>query len=237
LPRPWRVSSTRTLRRIRSQDVHATRDLRRLNRAALSRLDRLHSIAFDAATLPAEESGTRDRLTAYCIVETHNLWFTYSRSLYISSSLGARSASGGRVSVSKVPRPQSTQEAIGHAIRRCKFNRYKGGRQPWTWLDEPSWAKPNTLLDALDEVGASNYPTVSAALGQINSQFSLAHLGEVRNFYSHRGEDTAMRVRRIALAYAVSPSVSPTQFLHSTAATANGSRAQPIILDWMDETR
>lgn len=217
--------------------MRPTRDLRRLRRAALSRLDRLSEYVFDAATTPST-SPRHDQLTAYCVVEMYNTWYAFSRSLFISSCLGARDGAGARMSVS-VPRPPTDQDALTHAIRRCKPYRYNAGKRtpPWRWIDEPSWASPTVLLDALDEVGAANYVLVSGALSLPGAAQTISHLPDFRHFYAHRGEDTRLQVVRHAPTYALSSSLRPTALLNSNGMVAGVARPQPLLMDWADDLR
>ena len=218
--------------------MRTTRDLRRLRRAALGRADRLAAIAFNAATLPrSSDALTQDHLTSYCVIELHSTWYGFSRSLYLSSCLGARDSSGKRVSLSRVRRATTESEALSHAVRRCKKWRYKATKTQWSWTDEPAWARSGNLLDALDEVGATNYATVSAALGLPGVAQVLEHLTDFRNFYAHRGEDTRARAAFHALTYALSPRLPPTAILQSNGLRNGVTRTQPVLMDWVDDVR
>jgi hypothetical protein len=218
--------------------MRTTRDLRRLKKAALGRVDRLAAIAYDAAT-PSGVSDTprQDHLTSYCVIELHNAWYAFSRSLYLSTCLGARDSSGSRVGVSKVRRATTEAEALGHAVRRCKSWRYKATKTQWSWLDEPAWARSSNLLDALDEVGAANYAQVSASLSLPGATQVLEHLADFRNFYAHRGEDTRSRATQNALVYALNPGLPPTNILQSHALRNGVTRPQPLLMDWVDDAR
>lgn len=216
--------------------MHPTRDLRRLRRAALARVDRLSEHAFDAATThPSDQR--HDQLTAYCVLELYNGWYAFSRSLFLSTCQGARDGAGSRLSVASVPRAGSTQDALSHAVRRCKPGRYGNGTPPWSWIDEPSWAQSRVLLDALDEIGASNYTTVSAALSLPTAAPTLSHLATFRHFYAHRGEGTRKRALGHAASYALSPALTPTQMLNSHGVVNGSSRPQPVLMDWVDDVR
>jgi hypothetical protein len=93
------------------------------------------------------------------------------------------------------------------------------------------------LLDALDEVGSSNYAVVSAALSIPTAAQTLAHLPDFRHFYAHRGESTRRLALKHAPSYALSSRLSPTLLLHSHA-TVNGiTRPQPVLMDWADDIR
>lgn len=218
--------------------MRPTRDLRRLRRAALSRLDRLSEYVFDAATTPPN-SPRHDQLTALCVVEMYNMWFGFSRSLYISSCLGARDGAGVRLSLARVPRPPTAQDALTHAIRRCKLHRFKAkkGTPPWQRIDEPSWASTTVLLDALDEVGATNYVLVSGALSLPGAAQTISHLPDFRHFYAHRGEGTRLQAVKHAPTYALSSQLAPTALLNSNGMVAGVARPQPLLMDWADDLR
>lgn len=216
--------------------MRPTRDLRRLRRAALARVDRLSGFVLDAATTPAENP-RRDQLTAYSVVELYNGWYGFSRSLFVSVCLGARDITGSRVSLANAARSATTQDALTHAVRRFNPKRYKNGSPPWKWSDEPAWADSAVLLHALDQVGASNYSVVSAALSQPGASPVLAHLPAFRHFYAHRGEATRVRASGHALSYALSPLLSPTELLNSHGALEGVTRPQPVLMDWIDDVR
>jgi hypothetical protein len=108
---------------------------------------------------------------------------------------------------------------------------------PPAWLDEPSWARSSNLLNALDEVGAANYPLVSAALSLPGANQVLDHLADFRNFYAHRGEDTRSRATQHALAYALNPGLPPTSILQSHGLRNGATRPQPVLMDWVDDVR
>lgn len=213
--------------------MRPTRDLRRLRRASLARVNRLAEHAFDAATT-APDQIRHDQLTAYCVVEMYNLWYAFSRSLFISVCVGTRDAAG-KITLSQVPRAATDHDALTHAIRRCKPNRLKSGGPPWQWIDEPSWASPGVLLDSLDEVGAANRPAVSAALSVPSVSQTVLHLPKFRHFYAHRGEGTRRQAISVAPTYALPTNLTPTGLLNSHGATSGVTRPQPILMDWIDD--
>ena len=215
--------------------MRPTRDLRRLRRAALARIDRLSETAFDAVTTPLT-ARQQDQLIAHCVIELHNVWYGFSRSLFLSVCFGTRDSAGSRIPLSKVSPAATLEDALSHAVRRCKTYRYSKG-PPWNWIDEPSWVKSSVLLDSLDEIGAGNYALVSAALSTAGVSTTLVHIKDFRHFYAHRGQETRRRASAHALAYALSSQLSPTRILNSHAIVGGSMRPQPVLMDWFDDVR
>ena len=217
--------------------MRPTRDLQSLQRSALARTGRLHAYMSSVLTFGATPKPVPlDPAVAFVIIELDNLWAGIARSFFLSVAFCARDGTGSRIQLSKAAKAQSTDEALTHAIRRCKPWLYKKGRNgPWTWRDEPLWWKPGTLLDAIDEIGASNYQQVSAAMSVSPNAFSYLHT--FRNFYSHRGRGTRTEIigglRRLQF---------PTTYTATTALTSpivwqGNVRPQPLVLDWLDDIR
>jgi hypothetical protein len=206
-------------------------DLRRVQQAGFRRLQRLRRLAERSwvASLSPED---REILVSHCVIEAFNFWVGYTRSFFVWSALRARDGTGGRVALA-VPTPGSVDEALTYAIRRNKpwvINR-QNRRPPWSWRDEPDWSRPDVLLDALDELGASNHATVTAALSVPTPTWD--HLKQFRNFYAHRGSSTALLLRPIVVTYSLRPSTSPTTALLTQASGSAGLRPQPVLLDWL----
>ena len=177
-----------------------------------------------------------DPAVAFVIIELDNLWASIARSFFLSVAFCACDGTGNRVQLTNATKAQSIDEALTHAIRRCKPRLYKPGRNgPWKWPDEPPWWKPGTLLDAIDEIGASNYQQVSTAMSASPNAFSYLH--KFRNFYAHRSRGTRAEIigelRRLQF---------PTTYTATTALTSpvvwqGQIRPQPLILDWLDDIR
>jgi len=171
---------------------------------------------------------------SFAVMELDSLWIGVSRSLFLSTAFTAKDGSGARLQLSKVPRAHDIDEALTHAIRRCT-RRYKpGSTGPWRWPDEPLWWKPQTLMDALDEIGASNYAQVVTALGIAPAVFADLHA--FRNFYAHRGKDTRSLLVPVLRSLNFPTTETATRALSSPLITAaSGVRPQPLILDWIDD--
>ena len=172
-------------------------------------------------------------MVTHCIVELHNLWIGFSRSLYLSSAFGARDGLGRRIQLEAIATADSVDEALTHAIRRTKPNTYRRGSPPWNWADEPSWGSPKILLDSLDEIGASNRQIVSNGLSTLTSVFT--HLPRFRNFYAHRNEDTARGLGGVLMNYGIAADMHASVALLVAAQIRGVQRPQPLLLDWVDD--
>ena len=177
-----------------------------------------------------------DRATAFAAIEMDNLWSGIARSLFLSTAFCARDGSGNRLRLSRVQRARNRDEALTYAIRRCRRSRYRAGSSgPWQWYDEPLWWNPSTLLAALDELGASNHATVSAAVSMSPGVFD--HLHRFRNFYAHRGESTRTGLVASIRALHFPTSFTATKVLTSRALVGGRIRPQALILDWIADMR
>jgi hypothetical protein len=207
------------------------RDLRRLQRAALRRLSRLRVTA-EAAVTATPHTEERETGTTLVVIELYNCWYSVSRALYLSSAFRARGGDGKRITLN-VTASATVDAALTHAIAKTKPRTAQLKRPPWSWADEPSWAKTSVLLDTLDAIGASNRPTVVTALGLPAKV--LDHLPTFRHFFAHRNRDTARRLRPLIGSYAISPALRATEALSIPAGGPGGRRPQPLLLDWIDE--
>ena len=212
--------------------MRPSKDLRRLQRSSLARVKLLRT--YTSAELAGTPARRLDPAIAFVVIELDNLWAGVARSLFLSTAFGARDGSGHRLTLSRVTLARTVDDALTHAMRRCRKARYKPGSSgPWTWNDEPRWWDRHVLLDALDELGASNAQRVGAALSASPGVF--AHLHAFRTFYAHRDEGTHSR-----LGPALQKLGFPTKHTASEALTSPapaGARPQPLILDWLDDMR
>ena len=173
---------------------------------------------------------------AVAVVELDNLWTGVARSLYLSSAFCARDGTGKPLDLG-VPPCRTTNEALGHAIKRCKEDVFsaKDGVGPWEVGDEPAWGRTKHLLASLDAIGASNYDKISGALSLTPKVFPYMHT--FRNFYAHRSMEAKIQVEGVVRAYGLPTRCAPTRILVSPVVTPEGVRPQPLILDWADELR
>ena len=215
--------------------MRPTSDLQDLQRAGLARTARLHaymsSVLIHSATLRPVPV---DSAVAFVIIELDNLWAGMARSFFLSTAFCARDGWGGRIQLSKVPKARSKDEALTYAIRRCRKTKYMSGLNgPWQWFDEPYWWKPHTLLETLDEIGASNYQQVSAAMSAAPSAF--AHLHRFRNFYAHRNRGTRSMILGDLRHFQFPTTYTATRALTSPMVGQGTVRPQPLIFDWLDD--
>ena len=220
--------------------MRPTRDLRNLQRTALARTERLNAYIGSTLTQASTHRSARiDSAVAFVVIELDNLWVGVARSFFLSVAFCARDGTGNHVELTRVARAQSANDALTHAIRRCRGSRYRPGRRrSWTWRDEPLWWKPGTLLDALDEVGASNYGQVSAEMSAMSaSPRVFSYLHTFRNFYAHRSERTRAQVVRDLRHLQFPTTYTATIALTSPVVWRGHVRPQPLILDWLDDIR
>jgi hypothetical protein len=161
-----------------------------------------------------------DRTTAYVAIEALNLWTEFVRSFYLSCATRAIRLSGARVAVGK--RFNNTDEALSFAIRLTNPRR----RPPYTWWDEPKWAKSATILQLDRQLAFSNSAEIGTAMSYPSTV--LDHLPAFRNFFCHRGADTAQKALTSARAIGV----------HGTARPARALQAVPsgpvtILRTWL----
>ena len=177
-----------------------------------------------------------DAAVAFVVIELDNLWASIARSFFLSVAFCARDGTGTHVTLTQVPKAANEDEALSHAIRRCRNWKYRPGRTgPWRWSDEPPWWNPNTLLNALDEVGASNYMQVSTAMSAAPGTFS--HLHCFRNFYAHRSKNTRAEIVPALRRLQFPMTYTATVALASQTMSRGIVRPQPLILDWLDDIR
>lgn len=180
--------------------------------------------------LPTSQvSKTRDldREVSFAAVELLNTWARFSRTMYFSVCKGVRDANGTRVATS-TPLP-SFETAQRHAAQYFKKHQLPPGKL--THRDEPNWHDPKTLQRLLHNIGASNASTIDAALSLQTRVFQ--DLPSVRNFYGHRGEDTARKATNVGRQYRVGASLHPTDLCLAFAP----GRAQSILRDWVFDAR
>ena len=217
--------------------MRPTRDLRDLRKAGLGRLARLHIyVNFVLAPKTHVNAAAVESAMAFVVIELDNLWSNIARCLFLSTAFGARDGSGNRLELAKVNKAESINEALTHAIRGCRGGGYRPrGAGQWSWHDEPSWWKTKNLLAALNEIGASNYQQVSAAMSI--APITFAHLRPFRNFYAHRSQRTRAEVVRCLRRLQFPTNHTATRALTSPLVQKGVVRPQPVILDWLDDVR
>jgi hypothetical protein len=208
------------------------RDLRRLQQSGLRRVAKLRELAADANA--ASSQADREIRLAWTLIEMHNLWHGFCRSLFLSSALRAWDGTGKRVAIAAAPAPKSVEQAVGLAIQRVNPSRYGNGtRTRWTWFDEPKWQEPATLLNCLRAVGADNISVVTRGLTLPTR--TLTDLPTFRNFYAHRNRSTASKVGAILPIYGFPRGTEISTALLSPAISGITPRPQILLFDLIDD--
>jgi hypothetical protein len=195
----------------------------KLRKTATRRLARFKT-EVEACPLPL--SRANDRVIASATIEAANLWSATVRCFYVSCCLEVKRTSGPRVGIVTLG-VNSPTEAINFAMATLKPT--TPGGPPWRRRDEPAWHETASLVKLMQALGSSNFPAVTSALSIRTRVFS--DLPVFRNFFAHRSDDTAGRVRRIARGYRISPNLRPAEIL--TAAIPG--RPQRLLSDWLDD--
>lgn len=212
--------------------MRAVHSLPRLAEQCEGRLAQLHGLVDVLPTVPA---GDDDRVVAYATIEALNLWASFSRAMYLSCVFSARRANGKRVLLGKHKHITSAPQAIDFAIKTLKHRLWKSRRPPWRWSDEPKWYDPSALTRLSPALALSNVSQIQAAFGVSTTVFR--HLPTLRNFYAHRGEDTATKVRALIAddfpSLGFTSRTTPTEFL----CTRLPGRPQNLLADWIDDLR
>jgi hypothetical protein len=171
--------------------------------------------------------GENDRAVAFVVIEALNLWDAFARSYYLSCAFGTKLRSGHTVRLG-VPGLRSGGSALRAAIA-------SSGRRAVTGTirrrDEPSWHDVQFLLNLFIQVGASQLPQIQTALSYPTDVFLF--LPTIRNFFAHRNQDTAEKVRNAAPRFGILGPSKPSDIVCSWGP----NRPQNILGDWLDDMR
>lgn len=198
----------------------------RLVRKSHERLARLH--AFSLSVRPPL-AGVNFHVAANVAIEAANTWHFFLRSYYLYSAAGALLDDGTRVT--SVAGRLSHLEAIEAAIAFSTGSKIKKPRRGWTHRHEPNWRDPNIVVNLMSNQNMSNASGFLKALSASNG--SHEPLGTARNFFAHRCQDTALKVRGLARRSSVPSLIDPSDIPYSYAP----GRHQPLIADWIDDLR
>lgn len=168
--------------------------------------------------LRAATSGKHRHTQLTCemaVVRLHDAWARFCRRLVILSALGRTSTLGG------VPLSPCSATVTRHSlVVPTLLATYKKRRH------EPRWADATECIDAAQRLNIKNFSTVSAALAATNSPADK--IRRVRNFYAHRGEDTADD----ALSTSIFSFPTRPEVFDLAAYTSGGAR---IIESWVSD--
>ena len=171
----------------------------------------LQSFRFGLIALPSSINDVPRLGCEMVVVRLLDSWARFCRNLVVMSA-GCRplTATGNRL-------PTAPSVARASDVIPALINKYPRRRR------EPNWAVSTQCIDAADRLAIHNYRTVAGALGSTNSP--VDEVRRVRNFFAHRGEETANEVRGLAffvpgmhlrieqlVAQTVSPGVSRLEF-------------------------
>jgi hypothetical protein len=167
----------------------------------------------------------RDRLSALSLlfVDLHNALRMFLRCYYLSSALGARDADGQPTTSKTGARNQ--HEAMGFAISAIRGSHVVS----WTPRDEPTWHDIGIVIRLFNLAQCSNAGGFASAWS-VGSRAS-EYLTITRNFYAHRQENTALKVRRVARAMQAPARGEPGEI----ALQRGAGRPQSLIEDWLDD--
>jgi hypothetical protein len=127
-------------------------------------------------------------------------------------------------------------QAIEFAVLTMRGSSYvKNHTGPWKWRDEPQWYDPKVITRISPLLALSNLAQIYAAFGVPTPVFK--ELPILRNFFAHRNEDTASRVRTLISAnyssFGFSGRTNPSDFLCARLP----ARPQNVLADYIDDLR
>lgn len=205
--------------------MRARRHLSGLRKSASRRLLTLRVPIIPLSPPLSQDS---DRLVAYTVIESWNLWSGFCRSLYVSCAIGAVTEGGHRISHLQ-PIGSAATDAILFAANVGRNKPLQSGRV--TPRDEPAWQDPHALMRVVRALGASNEAQISAGLSLQSDVYK--RMPTIRNFFAHRGEVSAQKAAGVARSLALNPSLRPSDLVVS----CRSRRPQNVLADWIDDLR
>lgn len=217
--------------------MHAERSLPALESRLQARLSRLKLLMQTCGVAHgsnyAAETG---RKYSYIVIESMNCWVLFSRNFLISAALGAYTRNNGRVT-SNFNRQSTLQDVIIDAAIFENPRLASSGRPTRIHpRQEPTWHDPAVITRLSTALGLSNSVTVSQALS-LNATF-MRDLPPIRNYFAHKNEDTAERVRQIGRQHGISGYAGTSSRKKTPIAVIASpalGRPQSILKDWIDE--
>jgi hypothetical protein len=178
-------------------------------------------------TLPL--STQDEQLLSYVTIEGLNLWTMFARCYFLSSALKARTSNGPRVVIA-VGGINTQNDALTFAVYQER-PRFVGMTGPWAYWQEPTWRNPVAFDRVMAALKPSNLGNLRKGLAYPTT--ALDDLPVFRNYYAHKGRNTALQARSIARKYALSPAMRPSELLCSRGP----GRPQSLLADWLDDVR
>lgn len=119
------------------------------------------------------------------VVRLHDAWYRFCRELVIVSASEKPTTVVGR-RLGRAPGITSRADVIPTLL-----STYNNPR-----LFEPNWALGHVCIECAQRLAVNNLSEISASIGSSNSPAD--DLRVVRNYYCHRGRDTAEKVKRMS---------------------------------------
>jgi hypothetical protein len=211
-------------------EMRRARRLKTLGKALGERLDHLQLLLTPyAGRLDAEAS----RMASFVLVNCVAGWGLFAREYFFSCALlSPELKNGDRVRYSS-PLIADEREALIEAIRAAKNPQFSPAAgvnlKP---RDEPDWLAKDTLSKISTRLGFSHDIRLANALAYQTSFFPEAVT--VRNFYAHRGKESADKIRNLARRTYYKPRLGhPTEFVN----TILPRRTDTLINEWIADLR
>lgn len=115
------------------------------------------------------------------VLRLHDAWARFCRELVVLSA-GCKPYTATGSWLALAPGITCRKDVIPKLLSTYNKTKY-----------EPSWSTAAKCLDAAQRLATPNLSTVTAAVGATNSP--AEELRNVRNFYAHRWQDTALKVK------------------------------------------
>ena len=198
-----------------------------------SRVYRLKQLARGVNAMNDPETG---RCCSYIVIEAMNCWVLFSRSLIVSSALGATTRSTGRVASLYGRRSTVDYVIVQAALAENPRLGVSGLPARIDRRLEPVWHEPAVIIRLATALQLSNGSTITQALS-VGATF-MRDLPPVRNYFAHKNQDTAERVRRIGRQYGVSAYAGGSGRMKKPGDVIMSSapgRPQSLLADWLDE--
>lgn len=198
----------------------------------LKKSNRLREGLIDAQSLSFRE---RDLVLGYSILQFHNLWSAYCRTIALSAYYNSK-GSVGRTSFS-IPASARTkcgdlESFLYDFTIACKPGLARNNPAPPILPRlEPAWHNIDILHDGLARFSYSNIGGITAARGFY--QGVTGHITAARNFYAHKKKDTNEKLvslvrREYTLAFSHDDHVTDILFKRPKGETT------PLAVYWID---
>lgn len=165
---------------------------------------------------------------SHVTIELVNLWAEFCRAYFLSCALRAKGP-GGRVAHAQ-PSIRTPEDAITFAVH-IATPRLRSNPGPFTRYNEPPWHDAALFRQIMAALSPSILPRVDAALSQ--PVRVLPDVVTFRNFFAHRNEETATKVRSLARNYRLPTNRHPVETLISYPP----GRPDPLLVDFASEIR